>query len=190
MSPARYPVGREITPARLERQNMHHFPGMPPGVAAWWNARREAGHCGGHAHAHGHGGWGHRGEAHFGGGGGGGDEFGGGSFGVRRPLRFLAWKLELEEEQVTELARILHDLKTERAQVAVDERRTTSAFADAIADGAWDEAKALAAADTRVKSAQQLKEAVVKALGRIHALLDASQRQKLAYLIRTGTLSV
>ncbi len=109
---------------------------------------------------------------------------------MRRPLRFLAFKLELDESQVTELARILNDLKTERAQAAVDDRRTVSAFADAIAEGAWDEGKAIAAADARVKSAQALKDAVVKALGRIHALLETGQREKLAYLIRTGTLSI
>jgi Spy/CpxP family protein refolding chaperone len=105
-------------------------------------------------------------------------------------LRFLAFKLDLSEAQVTELARVLNDLKTERAQAAVDDRRTTSAFADAISEDAWDEAKAAAAAEARVKTAQQLKDAVVKALGRIHAILEPAQRAKLAYLIRTGTLSI
>jgi hypothetical protein len=55
--------------------------------------------------------------------------FGGGAFGVRRPLRFLAYKLELNDAQVSELARILDELKTERAQAAVDHRRALSAFA-------------------------------------------------------------
>ena len=41
--------------------------------------------------------------------------FGSGAFGVRRPLRFLAYRLELEEAQVAELAKILDDVKTERA---------------------------------------------------------------------------
>src|SRR5882757_6651821 len=50
-------------------------------------------------------------------------------FGVRRPLRFLAHKLELDEKQVVEMARILDDLKTERAQAAVDDRRTLAEFA-------------------------------------------------------------
>src|SRR4029453_5507670 len=49
--------------------------------------------------------------------------FGGGAFGVRRPLRFLAYKLGLEETQVSELAKILDEIKTERAQAAVDHRR-------------------------------------------------------------------
>src|SRR5215831_12730761 len=56
----------------------------------------------------------------------------GGGFGVRRPLRFLAWRLQLSETQVTEMARILNELKTERAQAEVDERRALTAFADAV----------------------------------------------------------
>jgi len=71
------------------------------------------------------------------------EEFGsGGSFGVRRPLRFLAWKLELDEAQVAELAKILDELKTERAQAAVDARRTVAAFADAIAGEQFADARA------------------------------------------------
>src|SRR5438874_402663 len=58
--------------------------------------------------------------------------FGGGSFGVRRPLRFLAFRLGLDEMQVAELAKILDQLKTERAQAAVDDRRALTAFAEAV----------------------------------------------------------
>src|SRR5207248_339041 len=118
------------------------------------------------------------------------DRFGGGSFGVRRPLRFLAHKLELNERQVAELARILDELKTERAQAEVDRRRSLTAFADALTGEAFDAAGAAAGGDLRVQSAQRLRDAVVKALERIHALLNAEQRVQLAYLIRTGTLSV
>ena len=120
--------------------------------------------------------------------GGDGDDLGGGAFGVRRPLRFLAYKLELDERQVGELARILDELKTERAQAEVDRRRTMSAFADAVGGEAFDEAKAKDGATLRVASAERLRDAVTKALGRIHALLDNDQRERLAYLIRTGTL--
>ncbi len=115
---------------------------------------------------------------------------GGGSFGVRRPLRFLAYRLGLTDDQTAELARILDDLKTERAQVAVDERRAASAFADAISAETLDEARLGDAATSRVRSAERLRDAVVRALGRIHALLDAEQRKQLAFLIRTGTLQV
>ena len=176
---------------------------MHPGFAYWWRARGrhgacgEGGSCGPEAHAGGpgHDHPGHHGPppwagAGFGGGGFEDGDFGGGSFGVRRPLRFLAHKLDLNDEQVAELARILDDLKTERAQGAVDHRRTTSAFADAMGGASFDEAKVSEAADARVKSAERLRGAVVKALGRIHAILEGEQRAKLAYLLRTGALSI
>jgi len=44
--------------------------------------------------------------------------------------------------------------------------------------------------DLRVRSAERLRDAVVKALGKIHAVLDSGQRAQLAYLIRTGVLSI
>jgi Spy/CpxP family protein refolding chaperone len=116
--------------------------------------------------------------------------FGGGAFGVRRPLRFLAYKLQLEDAQVAELARILDEIKTERAQAAVDQRRTLSAFADAISSDAFDREKAEGAAKLRLESADRLRAAVVTALGRLHELLNPEQRKRLAYLIRTGTLSI
>ena len=116
--------------------------------------------------------------------------FGGVFFGVRRPLRFMAYKLGLDEAQVVALARILDEIKTERAQAAVDHRRTTSAFADAIAGESFEADKVGAAAAERVKTAEKLRDAVVAALGKIHALLDAQQRAKLAYLIRTGTITI
>jgi Spy/CpxP family protein refolding chaperone len=116
--------------------------------------------------------------------------FGGGAFGVRRPLRYLAYKLQLEDAQVSELARILDEIKTERAQAAVDHRRALSAFADALSSDVFDRAKAEAGAKLRLESADRLRGAVVTALGRLHELLDPPQRTRLAYLIRTGTLSI
>ncbi|HEY3202074.1 MAG TPA: Spy/CpxP family protein refolding chaperone [Thermoanaerobaculia bacterium] len=115
---------------------------------------------------------------------------GGGAFGVRRPLRFLAYKLQLEEAQVAELARILDEIKTERAQAAVDHRRALSAFADAISGDVFDAAKASAGAKLRLESADRLRDAVMKALEQLHRLLDPQQRTRLAYLIRTGTLTI
>jgi Spy/CpxP family protein refolding chaperone len=114
----------------------------------------------------------------------------GGGFGVRRPLRFLVHKLGLDERQVAELARIMDELKTERAQAEVDRRRTVAAFADALAGDAFDAARAREGGDQRVKSAERLRDALLKALPQIHALLNPEQRVRLAYLIRTGALAV
>jgi Spy/CpxP family protein refolding chaperone len=115
---------------------------------------------------------------------------GGGAFGVRRPLRFLAYKLDLDERQVGELAKVLSELKTERAQAEVDARRASSGLADAVGGERFDEARAREACGLRVGSAERLREAVLKALARIHAVLDAEQRERLAYLIRTGALMI
>ena len=117
-------------------------------------------------------------------------DFGGGAFGVRRPLRFLAHKLELREEQVEALATILDALKTERAQAAVDARRSTAAFAEAFAGATFDDARAQEIAADRVRTQERLQAAVARALGKIHALLNEEQRKRLAYLLRTGTLSI
>lgn len=118
------------------------------------------------------------------------NEFGAGAFGVRRPLRFLAYKLEMDDDQVSELAAILSELKTERAQAAVDYRRSTSGFADAMAGATFDLPRVTGIADQRVKTAERLRDAVVRALGRIHALLRPEQRTKFAYLIRTGAIAL
>jgi Spy/CpxP family protein refolding chaperone len=109
---------------------------------------------------------------------------------VRRPLRFLAYKLELDERQVAELARILDELKTERAQGEVDRRRSLTAFADSLGGATFDEARAKEAGALRVGTSERLRDAVTKALGRIHALLEPDQRERLAYLIRTGALLI
>jgi Spy/CpxP family protein refolding chaperone len=108
--------------------------------------------------------------------------------GVRRPLRFLAWKLGLDERQVAELATILNELKTERAQAEVDDRRALALLADAAQAEGFDREKAAEAGRLRTNSADRVQQKVVESLGRIHALLDAEQRARLAYLLRTGTL--
>jgi Spy/CpxP family protein refolding chaperone len=182
---------------------------MYPGMMGWWkHAHRHGGDegprggcgSGGGVEAHvecGPGGGRHGGHGRGWGRGFGEDVFAGpdhdghfGGFGVRRPLRFLAYKLELEEAQVEELASILNDLKTERAQGEVDHRRSTAAIAAAIAGETLDQSQLAAATDARVKSAERLRDAVVKAIGRIHAMLTAEQRTRFAYLIRTGALTI
>jgi Spy/CpxP family protein refolding chaperone len=91
---------------------------------------------------------------------------------------------------VAELAKILSELKTERAQAEVDSRRTLAGFADAVGGEHFDESRAREAGGLRVSTAEQLRDAVIKALSRIHTVLDAEQRERLAYLLRTGTLTI
>jgi Spy/CpxP family protein refolding chaperone len=117
------------------------------------------------------------------------DESGGG-FGVRRPLRFLAHKLELSDEQVGQFAAILDRLKTERAQADVDYRRRTAALAEAFESASFDHTKVDAANEEQAKSAERLRVSVKAALEQMHTLLDAEQRKKFAYLLRAGILGI
>ena len=114
--------------------------------------------------------------------------FFGGAFGVRRPLRFLAFQLGLDEQQMREVARILDDLKTERAQASVDHRRMSAALADVLAADTFDAGAAAEAGTTRLHSAERMRQATVRALDRLHRVLRPEQRAKLALLIRTGAV--
>lgn len=119
----------------------------------------------------------------------GGDEAGA-VFGVRRPLRFLVHKLELDEAQAAQLAKLLDELRIEHAQAAVDARRATATLADAVERDTLDAAKLAEAAGTRVKTAERLRDAVAQQVTRMHALLEPGQRQNLAFLIRSGALEL
>ncbi len=167
---------------------------MHPGFYGWWRARHGCGAAPGH-HACAEGGCGHgpqRGgwrEPSFGAWASPGfDE--GGLFGVRRPLRFLAYKLELNEAQVATFAAVLDQLKTERAQAAVDHRRRISGLAEALEGGSFDEQRVAAIGEEQKRSEERVREAVAQAFRQMHAALDDEQRKRLAYLLRTGALSV
>jgi Spy/CpxP family protein refolding chaperone len=151
----------------------------------WWRLAgcepSYAGACGTSSHAHGRG-YGMRMEMR-------GHGHGHGGIGVRRPLRFLAWKLELDEDQLGEVAKILGELKTERAQGEVDHAKGLAALADAVSSDTFDSARATEGAAVRVASAERMRSATVKALEDLHRLLTSEQRRTLAYLIRTGSIS-
>ena len=69
-------------------------------------------------------------------------------------------------------------------------RRAASALADLASAAEFDLAKAKEAADLKVKSAERVSGALVSALARLHALLDPDQRERLAYLVRTGVVQL
>ena len=109
-------------------------------------------------------------------------------FGVRRPIRYLAYRLDLDDAQVRELAGILDGLKTARAQADVDWRRSTADLAGALEGADFDEELARSAFDQRAKSAEALRTETLGCLRRLHRLLDPDQRRELAYLLRSGGL--
>lgn len=111
-------------------------------------------------------------------------------FGVRRPLRFMARQLDLSEEQVERLAAILDDLKTQRAQAKVDNRKTIGVFADAFLGDDFDRARVEEACNARVESERLVEQAVARALERTFEVLTKEQRKRLAYLLRSESLTI
>lgn len=111
-------------------------------------------------------------------------------FGVRRPLRVMAHELELDEDQIAQLARIIDELKNGRAQAALDERRSVGLIADGMLEESFDRDKVRGALDLRVAAAERLRDAIAQALADTHALLRPEQRKKLAYLLRSGLLTI
>jgi Spy/CpxP family protein refolding chaperone len=110
--------------------------------------------------------------------------------GVRRPLRFLAFKLDLDEEQTGQLARVLERLKLERAQAALDLRRAAAELADALDSAEFARTRVDAASELRSAANRRVQEAVARTLEELHALLDAEQRAHLAELVRTGVIRI
>ena len=110
--------------------------------------------------------------------------------GVRRPLRFLASRLDLDDEQSGQLARILERLKLERAQASLDLRRAAADLADAVEASEFGRDKVDSASALRADAARRVETAVATALQELHALLEPEQRARLAEFVRTGVIRI
>ncbi len=120
-----------------------------------------------------------------------------GNFGVRRPLRYLSYQLDLDESQRRQVAAALDSLKIEREQMALDEKKMVSELADLVHDAGASDADGKLSTDalkeklsSRVRSSEQLQKRIAKALKQIVEVLDPDQRQEFAYLIRTGDFRI
>ena len=110
--------------------------------------------------------------------------------GVRRPLRFLASRLDLVDVQSAQLARILERLKLERAQASLDLRRAAADLADALEASEFTREKVDSASTRRTDAARRVENAVATALQELHALLEPDQRARLAEFVRTGVIRI
>ncbi len=114
----------------------------------------------------------------------------GAGLGVRRPLRFLASRLDLDDEQSARLARILERLKLERAQASLDLRRAAADLADALEASEFTRAKVDSASALRADAARRVETAVATAIQDLHALLEPDQRARLAEFVRSGVIRI
>jgi hypothetical protein len=114
----------------------------------------------------------------------------GGSFGVRRPLRYLSYQLDLDESQRRRVAVALDAVKTEREQAALDEKKMAAGLAELIARPDLTDEALTGVLSARVTSTEKVQASVAHAIREIVAVLDPDQREEFAYLLRTGAIQI
>ncbi len=114
----------------------------------------------------------------------------GSNFGVRRPLRYLRYHLDLDDSQSRRMAAVLNRLKLEREQAKVDEKRTVHALSDLVASGDVLAEELKAALSGRLTTAERMQNETVQAVSEICDILDDDQREQFAELVRSGVLSI
>ena len=113
----------------------------------------------------------------------------GAQFGVRRPLRYLSYQLDLSENQMRRMSSVLNAIKNEREQSALDEKRTVTAIADLMADGTPTLEEFSEALQPRTRSAEQLQAEIASGLVQIFDILDDDQREQFVVLLLSGAIS-
>ena len=113
-----------------------------------------------------------------------------GSFGVRRPLRYLSYQLDLDNSQRRKIAALLDSVKVEREQAALDEKKMVSDLADLVTGPEISSETLEAALSARVRSAERLQARTAEVLREIVAALDPDQTEEFAYLLRTGAFRI
>ena len=113
-----------------------------------------------------------------------------GNFGVRRPLRYLSYQLDLDEQQRRRIAAVLDRLKMEREQGKLDEKKTVSELASLVTNETVSVDELRKTLEPRVKSTENLQIAIAKAVQEIVEVLDQDQREEFAYLLRSGVLNL
>lgn len=113
-----------------------------------------------------------------------------GGFGVRRPLRYLSYQLDLDDSQRRQVAVALDALKTEREQAALDEKKMTAELADLVAKPELTDDALAGVLAARVTSAERVQKQVARAIREIVAVLDPDQRDEFAYLLKTGAIQI
>jgi len=111
-------------------------------------------------------------------------------FGVRRPLRYLSYQLDLDERQRRQIGAVLDEVKIEREQAALDEKKMVADLADQINQPEIAADSLRETLSTRVRSTERVQKSIANALEKIVGALDADQREEFAYLLRTGTFRI
>ena len=113
-----------------------------------------------------------------------------GGFGVRRPLRYLSYHLDLDEDQRRKIAASFERIKLEREQANLDQKKSDAKVADEFLrdDVSVDDLSEALAIRSQIDAS--LQSVLARELFEIAALLDTEQREEFAHLLRTGVLKI
>ena len=114
----------------------------------------------------------------------------GSNFGVRRPLRYLTHRLDLDDSQIRRMATVLNQIKTEREQAALDEKRSITSVAELLSQGTPTLEQCRETLSVRLETAKHLNEETAKAIVAVSDLLDDDQREEFVNLLLTGAFSL
>ena len=106
------------------------------------------------------------------------------------PLRHLTYRLDLNESPKRRMATALNQLKTEREQVELIEKRTVAALASLLEAGTPTLAEAKEVLNDRVDSAEHLRDETAKAVVANSDFLDDDQRDKSIEMLLTGAIAL
>ena len=111
-----------------------------------------------------------------------------GGFGVRRPLRYLSYHLDLDDAQRRKVAASFERVKLEREQAKLDRSKCDANVADVFLedDISVDGLQRALAQRTEIEGNMQA--VIAKELYEIANVLDEEQRDEFAHLVRTGVL--
>lgn len=111
-------------------------------------------------------------------------------FGIRRPLRYLVHRLDLDDSQTRRMAAVLNQLKTEREQAQLDEKRTVTAVAELMSEDTPTLDEVQAALKPRIDSVEKLNTEVAKAVVAISDFLDEDQKDEFVSLLLAESITL
>ena len=111
-----------------------------------------------------------------------------GGFGVRRPLRYLSYHLDLDASQRRKVAASFERVKLAREQAKLDRKKCDGNVTDVFLREDVAREDLHKALEQRTQIEQNMQDVIATELYEIASVLDDEQREEFAHLLRTGVL--
>lgn len=113
-----------------------------------------------------------------------------GGFGVRRPIRYLSYHLDLDDDQRRKVAISIDRIKLEREQMRIDRKKADAKLAEVLANAEVSVDQVKSVLSNRESIVEDSQVILANELVDIVSILDSEQREEFAQLIRNGTIKL